>query len=301
MKKEELDRLFSLNLEEKVEKSKEIIVDFYESVDSESVYISSSFGKDSLVLIDLVREIYPNVPIIYINTGLEHKSCVELSKKYENVYEIKPKKTMKKIIDKYGYITPYGKEISGAIEQVRRNLYDGKLNSYRVKQFRGEIGYNYTKFVNDLLAPFKISDKCCYHLKVSPLQSFCNKNGFLYSFMGITAEESSMRRKNLLKYGFNTEKQSRPLGFWTTNDVLSYLVQNEIEIASCYGEIIKKDGVLRTSLHQRNGCVCCPIGSLVESPNKFQLLYQNDRKTWDFVINELNFKEVCDWFNVKYK
>ena len=301
MKKEEFNRLFSLDLEEKIEKSNDIIMDFYESVDSESVYISSSFGKDSLVLIDLVRKIYPKIPILYINTGLEHDSCVELSKKYENVHEIKPKKSMEEIIEKYGYIIPYGKEVSGAIEQVRRNLYDGELNTYRVKQFRGEIGYNYVRFCDDLLAPFKISDKCCYHLKISPLKSYCNENGFLFSYVGITAEESNMRRKNLLKYGFNTEKQSRPLGFWTVNDVLKYLMEKKIEIPKCYGEIIEENGIFKTSLHQRNGCICCPVGTLYETPNKYQILYENDKKSWDFVINKLNFKKVCDWFGVKYK
>ena len=151
------------------------------------------------------------------------------------------------------------------------------------------------------MATFKISNKCCYHLKVSPLKSFCNKNGFLYSFVGVTAEESSLRRKSLLKYGFITETQCRPLGFWSTNDILEYLLKYNIKLPECYGEIVQENGVFKTSLYQRNGCICCPIGCLYENPNNFQILYNFDKDAWNFVINELGFKKVCDWFNVKYK
>lgn len=301
MNKEEFESYIELSLDKKILLSKKIIKEFIQENNKYQMYISCSFGKDSLVLVDLVRDVCPEIPIVYINTGLEHESCVSLSKEYDNVYTIKPKKTMKEIIEKYGYITPYGKEISGAIEQVRRNLYEGKCDTYRVKQFRGEIGYSYSKFVKDLLAPFKISDKCCYHLKISPLRTFCKKNDLKYSFVGINFEESSMRKKNLIKDGLNTEKQSRPLGFWKTNDIFQYILNKNIKLPECYGEIIQNGDTLTTSLHKRNGCVCCPIWTHEENPNKFQIFYKKDKKTWEYVINELNFKKVLDWFDVKYK
>ena len=50
MLKEEFDEYCLLSLDEKIEKSYEIIEDFYYMVDENSLYISSSFGKDSLVL-----------------------------------------------------------------------------------------------------------------------------------------------------------------------------------------------------------------------------------------------------------
>lgn len=300
MKKSEFHYLCNLPLKEKIKKSIEYIEEFLEGIEIEGAYISCSFGKDSLVLTDLVRSVNEDIPIIYINTGVEHPSCVSLSKKYKNVYTVTPKKDMKKIIDEYGYITPYGKEISGAIEQVRRNLYEGNCDTYRVKQFRGEIGYNYVKFTKDLLAPFKISDKCCYHLKISPLKRFCTKYGFDYSFVGVTYDESKMREKNIIKGGINTSSQCRPLGFWTSNDVLQYLIEKKISLPSCYGDIIKKNGVYTTSLHKRNGCICCPVGAHLDNPNKFQLLKEENKSLYNFVINELNFKKVLDWFNIEY-
>lgn len=74
----------------------------------------------------------------------------------------------------------------------------------------------------------------------------------------------------------------------------------KISLPACYGNIIKKDGKYTTSLHKRNGCICCPIGAQFESPNKFQLLKKTDKRAYDFVINELNFKKVLDWFKIKY-
>ena len=301
LNKKVFEEYSKLSLKDKITLSKKIIKEFINDRNEYQSYISCSFGKDSIVLVDIVRSIYPEIPIVYINTGIEYPSCVELSKSYKNVYTITPKKDMKEIIEKYGYITPYEKEISGAIEQVRRNLYNGDCDTYRVKQFRGEIGYNYKKFVKDLLAPFKISDKCCYHLKISPLNKFCKENDYKYSFVGITFEESNLRKRNLIKNGFNTEFQSKPLGFWTNNDILQYILDKNLSLAKCYGKIIEKNGGLKTSLCQRNGCMCCPIWAQEEVPNKFQLLYKYDKENWDYIINDLGFQKVLDWFNIEYK
>ena len=38
----------------------------------DSTYVSFSGGKDSTVLLDLVRRINPNIPAVFSNTGLEY-------------------------------------------------------------------------------------------------------------------------------------------------------------------------------------------------------------------------------------
>ena len=301
---EQLKEYKELPLPDKIKLSKEIINDFYDNVPSDKIYISSSFGKDSIVLIDLVRGEHPETPIVYINTGVEHPSCVELSHEYDNVIEIKPRKNIERIIDEHGYILPYGKDKTSAVAQVRKNIHDGKFDTWRMRQIRGEIEgnmYDYSKLQKVIFAPFKVSDKCCYWLKDQPIQSFERKTGKQWHYIGMTADESTHRKNSIRQLGFNTETQSRPLGHWTTQDILQYILDNNLKLAECYGDIYSNAlGQLKTRLHQRNGCICCLIGSHVEKPNKFQLLHEYDYDSWEYVIYDLGLDQVLDYFGIEY-
>ena len=306
MSKEKLKEYMDYSLKDKIKLSYEIIEDFYHYVESEddgNIYIASSFGKDSIVLIDLVRSLYPNIPIVYINTGVDQPSNVKLSKKYENVITLYPKKPMEQIIEEYGYILPIGKDKTSTLSQVRKQLWEGKFNTWRIKKLRGDLGksmYNYEKHIKDLLAPFKISDNCCYYLKLEPINRFKRKENYKYHFNGQTAEESMMRRNSIMKNGFNNEDSSKPLGHWRVHDVLEYILKNNLELSECYGNIINENGKYKTTGFYRTGCTCCPIGSHRDNPNQFELLYFYDYDTWNYVINDLGFKQVLDWYNVPY-
>ena len=99
MTAEELKRLQSLPLNEKVELSKQRIADWYEHFDGK-VCVSYSGGKDSTVLLHLVRSIYPNVPAVYCDTGLEFPEVKAHVKSTENVIILKPQENFRQIIDK---------------------------------------------------------------------------------------------------------------------------------------------------------------------------------------------------------
>ena len=170
---------------------------------------------------------------------------------------------------------------------------------------RGDFGekslFNFSKYQPVLLAPFKISDKCCHYLKVEPFTRLKKKYGYDYTFTGVTYDESRMRKNNLINHGFNTDTgQCRPLGHWTSQDVLHYIVENNIKIADCYGEIVYEDGKYRTTEFERTGCICCPIGAHLRKKNDFQTLYKYNRGLWDYVVNTLGFKQVLDYFNIDY-
>ena len=298
----QLDKYMKMSLEDKIDLSLELIDSFFAEHSVEDTYISSSFGKDSLVLIDLVRKNYPETTIVYVDTGIEPDSCVELSEIYDNTIVLYPKKDITQVTKEYGYMIPLGKDKANAIEQVRRNIHDGKYDSWRVKQMRGErerAMWDYSDCIPYLVAPFKISDKCCYWLKKSPINSFMNTSNYKYTFTGVTADESMHRRNSVLKNGFIHKNTCTPIAHWNLNDILQYIQENNLPLPSCYGEIeTDEQGNYYTTLFQRNGCLCCPIGSHLESPNKFQLLREFDRETWDFVINELGYGKVLDYFNV---
>ena len=87
-----------LPLEAKITHTKNVIRQWYDYWEG-NVYVAFSGGKDSTVLLHIVREVYPDVPAIFSNTGLEYPEVVQFVKKTENVIWTKSK--TKKYMDKY--------------------------------------------------------------------------------------------------------------------------------------------------------------------------------------------------------
>ena len=71
MKDWELRQRQSLPLEAKIILTQQRIREWYEAWDGE-VFVSFSGGKDSTVLLHLVRQLYPDVQAMFIDTGLEY-------------------------------------------------------------------------------------------------------------------------------------------------------------------------------------------------------------------------------------
>lgn len=115
---EQLKYLQSLPLEEKIQKSMARIIEWYENWGGQ-VYVSFSGGKDSTVLLDLVRRIYPDVPAVYSDTGLEYPELRTFVKEQNNVEIIKPEKSFREIVKNYGYPL-ISKEVAEAIYYARR-------------------------------------------------------------------------------------------------------------------------------------------------------------------------------------
>jgi 3'-phosphoadenosine 5'-phosphosulfate sulfotransferase (PAPS reductase)/FAD synthetase len=98
----QLKQLQSLPLEVKVEKTKKRICEWYEYWDGQ-VYVSFSGGKDSTVLLHIVRELYPDIPAVFCDTGLEYPEIRDFVKTIDNVIWLKPEMNFKEVIEKYGY------------------------------------------------------------------------------------------------------------------------------------------------------------------------------------------------------
>jgi 3'-phosphoadenosine 5'-phosphosulfate sulfotransferase (PAPS reductase)/FAD synthetase len=93
----ELQQLQGLPLEAKIIKTKIRIREWYEHWNGD-VYISFSGGKDSTVLLDLVRSIYPDVPAVFVDTGLEYPEIREFVKTFDNVVWVRPKMNFKDVV-----------------------------------------------------------------------------------------------------------------------------------------------------------------------------------------------------------
>lgn len=119
--REELAELQALPLSTKIALTKRRIREWIREFGEDGVYVSFSGGKDSTVLLHLVREEYPNVPAVFVDTGLEYPEIREFVKGFENVVWLKPKKNFREVIETFGY--PFiGKEVSESVYGARRYL-----------------------------------------------------------------------------------------------------------------------------------------------------------------------------------
>lgn len=105
-------------LERKIRVTQLRIMEWYEHFNG-NVYVSFSGGKDSTVLLDLVRRIYPDVPAVYADTGLEYPELKEFVRSKDNVTIIRPKMVFTDVISQYGYPI-IGKEVAEAIYYARQ-------------------------------------------------------------------------------------------------------------------------------------------------------------------------------------
>ena len=295
----------------------------------DGVYISFSGGKDSTVLLDMVRQDFDGIPAVYIDTGLEYPQLRGFVRKQENVTWLKPEMNFRSVIKKYGY--PFiSKEISRKVYECRSAEANGH-ESYARKQFQGKYVskngksnfYSITKWEFLTEAYFPISHKCCDVMKKQPAKRYEKETGRV-PILAMMAEESLLRKQQWMVTGCNAFEKKRPMSnpmaFWTEQDVLQYIRTKGIEIASVYGDIVEENEItgqmnlsdyiqaeqpkLKTTGCKRTGCIFCGYGCHREKPGqgKFELLKKTHPKIYDYVMRPweeggLNYKNVIDWIN----
>ena len=115
---ERLKELQALPLSRKILITQTRIIEWYQHFNG-CVCVSFSGGKDSTVLLDIVRKIYPHVPAVFSNTGLEYPEIQKFVKGYDNVDIVIPEMRFDEVIKTYGYPL-IGKEVAEAIYYARR-------------------------------------------------------------------------------------------------------------------------------------------------------------------------------------
>lgn len=318
----QLQQLQGLPLEIKIRKTELRIREWYEHWKGQ-VYISFSGGKDSTVLLDIARKLYPDIEAVFIDTGLEYPEIRKFIKKFDKVVWVKPEMNFKKVLDTYGYPV-ISKEVSHILKYAKRDddskssvYYQSKLNG-TLKDKKGKKSiYNQEKYKYLLDAPFNISDDCCEVMKKRPVKKYERESGNK-AIIGMLAEESFLRQSSWLKHGCNAFNANRPtsnpLSFWTEQDILHYIMQNNLEIADCYGKIVKESplqrlfyteetkDILTTSKCKRTGCMFCMFGvHLEKEPNRFQMMKETHPKQYDYCINKLGLDKILDFIGVKYE
>ena len=101
--KDELKMFQNYPLDMKIRKTQLRIREWVGYYGSDGVYVSFSGGKDSTVLLHLVRQMYPNVEAVFVNTGLEYPEIQSFVKLFDNVTILRPKMRFDEVIRKHGY------------------------------------------------------------------------------------------------------------------------------------------------------------------------------------------------------
>ncbi len=395
----DLYQMQSLPLSAKIRMTEQRIRAWVDEYGEDGVYVSFSGGKDSTVLLHIIRNLYPEIKAVFVDTGLEYPEIREFVKSFDNVDWIKPKMNFKQVIEKYGY--PFiSKEVSECVDGARKYikiLTDRQTDrqtdtlctflqkitrSRRIQETSiGSNGTNYadkesilrnsrggttTSIVNSedwenipvrvkilfgmmtkgnipngersrfscerykffLDAPFEISSKCCTIMKKQPVHEYARKTG-RKPITGQMAVESRLRTQKWLENGCNGFEMkspiSNPMAFWTEQDVLLYIKEYNIPIASVYGEVVidyesegQLDGqmdmfdlgifdkdrrLLKTTGCDRTGCMFCGYGCHLEkSPNRFERMKETHPKQYDYIMRPteqggMNYKGVINWIN----
>ena len=305
------------------------------------VYVSFSGGKDSTVLAYLAANWLSHfrtppwpLNLVFVNTGLEYPEIQRFVNEYTdwlrkkfprvtiNLTRLRPKINIRQVIERYGFPT-VSKETSFRVRKLR---YQHLTEEYRADQME-RLG----KWAILLRAPFRVSEQCCDVMKKAVAKKYGHSTDRV-PMTAIMGEESFLRMQRWLNTGCNAFEGKRPIGkpmsFWTEQDVLRFIVDRHIPIASVYGEIVASDGendydatLVDCPLHctgcQRTGCMFCAFGAHLEKgENRFELMKHTHPKHYDFCIdggefdpadglwkpNEkgLGYGRVLDYIGVRY-
>ena len=115
----DLQAMQRLPLEAKVCATQARIYEWLERYGVDGVYVAFSGGKDSTVLLRLVREIAPEVAVVFVDTGLEYPEVKRFAKSFDSITVLRPKMRFDEVIKKYGYPL-ISKEVSECVSQARR-------------------------------------------------------------------------------------------------------------------------------------------------------------------------------------
>lgn len=262
---EDLKHYQSLPLDLKITMTKQRIREWLKEFGNEGVYVSFSGGKDSTVLLHIVRQMeaeeaemaaqfgfdpQPPIPAVFVNTGLEYPEIQKFAMSQPGVATLRPEMRFDEVVKRYGYPV-ISKEVSQTVCEAKKNAATGKY-SYRIKKLNGEdtdkdgnpSSYNIPQWKFLLDAPYDISHKCCDVMKKNPAKKYEKETG-RKPIIATMADESRLRYSKWLRFGCNAFEQKRqtsqPMSFWTEQDVLHYLKTYNVPYCSVYGEIVIDD------------------------------------------------------------
>jgi len=259
------------------------------------VYVAFSGGKDSTVLLHIVRSLYPRTPAVFCDTGLEFPEIREFVKTIDNVVWLKPKMNFREVLEKYGYPV-VSKRQARYLHQLQRtksaHMVQLRTTGIRKDGTFSRIGMISKKWQYLAHAPFKVSAHCCKIMKKDPSAAYGTETGRM-PFVGTMATDGIQRKKTYLQYGCNafdltSQPRSTPMAFWMESDVWDYIRKHNIPYSSIYD-----------MGYPRTGCVFCAFGAHLEpKPNRFQRMKVTHPKLWSYCMDKLGMREVLEFCGI---
>ena len=251
-------------------------------------YVAFSGGKDSSVLLDLVRIIDKSIPAVFVNTGNEWPDIIKFVRhlrddKGYNILEIHPKMKPYQVWQKYGFPL-VSKAQAEYIDRWRKNPHYGEIQQERAALRGWSFGKVSDRWKYLIDEPYCTSNECCAILKKKPSKDYAKETG-RFPIIGTMASESDLRRTEYISRGScNTfgEKprdgvRSTPLAIWMDQDIWDYITTRQLEICEVYYRGAK-----------RTGCFGCGFGCYNTEDSRFDLLYNLEPRYYRMVMNYTN-------------
>lgn len=321
-RKKDLQELQKMSLSDKIQNTMAKLMEFYDYVNG-NCYISCSGGADSIVLYDITKRFVEAMnnnykfKVVFDDTGLEEPTVRATALAIPEVQVVRPEMPFIKVLTEIGYPL-VSKEVSECVDQARKCLDNPNRERYiyRLEKLLGTAKqkdgtkslYNKEKYKNLINAPFRISNRCCDIMKKCPMGKLKEK-----PIIATMTEESANRKTAWLKTGCNSFEgkiASRPMSFWTKQDVLQYIKKYKVKIADCYGEVVPVDKDNNVTFEdikdhyifsgvQRTGCIYCMFGCHLDTQkggiNRFALLKQTQPKLFDYCMRGGKFDSQGLW------
>lgn len=299
-------------------------------------YAVSVGGLDSITLLALARKtLHEDVPGISVSI-LEDKSIQAVHKEM-GVIPVKPLKSKVQILQEYGFPV-VSKQAAAKIARLQvpddpspiiraymtgdEGAWGGYKHNEKFKlpdTWVELFGGLYADMRPDLkckVAPFKVSDQCCYWLKELPVQLYQEEHN-IWPFLGLMQSEGGRRQYSLRAHGCNyvgeSTARSCPFNYFYRQDLLQLALDLGVHVPEIYGEIVREpDGTLRTTKAQRTGCSMCGFGIHLDGrPHHFDLLREQNPKEWEFWMyrcctdpetgEKYGWGRVLDWIGVGWE
>ncbi|MBQ6097892.1 MAG: phosphoadenosine phosphosulfate reductase family protein [Bacteroidales bacterium] len=205
----ELRERQSWPLEKKIDHSI-LVIDTFLSRTNCNAFVSFSGGKDSTVLLDLVRHFtelaYGDaniIPAMFVNTGNEYPDIVHFVRHLKedsgyNIEIVRPSKTPRQVWAEKGFPL-IGKEQAEYIYRCRKN--PNAINLINDQLSKGNtFGVVSRKWQYLIDAPYDTSQACCGLLKKAPAHAY-QKRTKRFPIIGTMAEESKLRESIYIRRG----------------------------------------------------------------------------------------------------
>lgn len=340
-KKAEMAQRQALPYSAKIKRAESLAHEFHDEMEKRGCNSHVSVGGlDSIVLTVFLQSIGIDVPAVSVSV-LEDKSNQDVHKAL-GITRLKPCKSKHAVINEFGFPV-ISKRIAGKIDLLQNPSEDNKTVRHAIitgecgeqghfaKNSRMKLpqkwlelfgGYeNENEGVNYQIAPFKVSNRCCYYLKEKPADDWAKEHNS-HAFLGLMASEGGQREEGIVDHGCNyygkTVMRSCPFGSFMRNDVLQLALDMDIWyhdhldifekkfheqpygknreyipvdsiIPKVYGEIRRKpNGDLYTTKAQRTGCSMCGFGIHMEHrPHRFDRKREENPKEWEMLMYRL--------------